>query len=57
MKKRAMTARQMGKIGGKAAAANMTPEARRERALKASQAAAKVRIEKANRQKTDPAAP
>lgn len=57
MKKRAMTARQMGKIGGKTAAANMTPEERRERALKASQAAAKVRTEKANRQKTDPATP
>lgn len=50
-----MTARQMGKIGGKRAAESMTPEQRRERALKASKAAAAVRSAKAKARAADPA--
>ena len=39
--------REMGRKGGKTAAARMTPKARRERARKAAAASAKVRSRKA----------
>lgn len=41
-----MTPAEMGRKGGLASSAKMSPEERRERALKASKAAAKKRAEK-----------
>lgn len=46
-----------GKIGGKRSLETMTPAERTARAKKAAAASAKVRTEKANRRKTDPATP
>ena len=57
MKKTVLNARQMGRIGGRTAAANLTPEQRRERALKASRAAALVRTAKAAAGKLDASQP
>ena len=45
-------ARENGRIGGLARAANMTPEQRRKSALKASKAAAKARTQKARKRKS-----
>lgn len=49
--------RKGGKIGGKKAAANMTPEQRTARAKKAAAASAVVRSAKAKARAADPAAP
>lgn len=57
MKKRTMSLKQFAKLGGRTAAENMTPEQRRERALKASKAAAAVRSAKAKARAADPAQP
>ena len=49
MKRRTEAAREPGRIGGRARAANLTPEERRAIAIKASKAAAKARTEKASK--------
>jgi hypothetical protein len=51
MKRRTEAARELGRIGGAARAAKLTPEKRRAIAMKASKAAAKARTRKAKERK------